>query len=157
MSKHARTSSISAVLRSMQLEEYLNRNRTYVCVRCSKASVREVVVDASALRIIDTDAVPRVVAYKVKCKNRTKPILYDRVGTCFTGDETIERSEATCNNCKYAEAVTVKVKPIQVNQYRVTCNCYRIVYRCTNPKRMEQFSKDTYMASYITCEHHEER
>ena len=157
MSKRARTSSIKAVLRSMQLEEYLTRNRTYVCVSCSKASIQEVVVNASNLRILDTSVVPRVVVYKVKCKNRSKAMLYDRVGTCFVGDDMIPKTEDTCSNCRYAEAVMVKVKPVQVNQYRVQYNCYRNVYRCTNPKRMEQFSKDTYMAAYITCEHHEER
>lgn len=155
--KRSISSTVCAVVEDERLEQYLSRVRKYLCVYCSHAKIREVVVRGDHLRILDTEKVPYVVVYKVKCPERSKPALYDRISTCYVGDMKQDQERHTCASCKYAEEVIVETKPVQVNQYKATYNCYRRLYKCTNSKRMEHFTNDVCMAAYIGCQHYEDR
>ena len=146
--------TVSAVVDDYRLEKALQRNRSFLCIYCSKAKIEEVVVKPKDLCIIDSSDVAQVVAYRVSCNVRPKKCLYDKARSCYDGDDKQPRNH-NCSTCIHAEPYRVPVKQVLVNQYRVNCTCYRILYKCTNPKRAEQFPNSTYMCSYVNCEHYE--
>lgn len=148
------SATVCAVVDDYKLEKQLERNRNYLCIHCSRSTIREVIIKPKDLRILDGQ-IEHVVAYRVGCPHRTKQTLYDRISSCYIGDTKVYRSES-CANCAYAEPVRVEVRPAQVNQYRVEYKCYRIVYRCTNQQRVEQFPNGTHMCAYIRCDHYTE-
>jgi len=143
-----------------------NMTKTYNCVSCSKAIREEDIITADAFRIMDPGGEVRyLVGYRFSCsKDLIKPFYDARYRCmCTQGDDA---SAHNCQTCMYSEPYMVQIlnevpkggkakkwaKPPKNN-----CIAHRILYRCKNLIRMEQFNEGTFMCAYIKCDHYKKR
>lgn len=160
MSKHRIYSvTVSAIIDDERRQKYYERGSASNCINCTRSVMEEVVVHPRDLRIKVPDKMDLhgIVSYRVKCSVLPKPMIYDRVKTCYTGNANRPR-QTSCRTCRFAEPVTLDIEPRQINQYTIQyARCYRTLYRCKNEKRREQYPKGVLMCSYIHCQQYKEK
>lgn len=143
-----------------------NMTKTYNCISCSKAIREEDITIADAFRIMDPGGeVHYLVGYYFGCSKGLIEPFYDssRRYVCIQGDNDFAHN---CQTCVYSEPYIVQIlnnapksgnakkwaKPPKNN-----CTTYRIVYRCKNLIRMEQFNEGTFMCAYIKCDQYKKQ
>lgn len=137
--------------------------KSFNCMTCSRAIRCEYTATPKQFKIRDpSGTVTGLVIYRVVCTdNHVTPFEDSPDGTpavyCRVGND---KCQGSCQNCKYSEPLMIGL-PIPYKIARrgntSTLTISRIVYRCTNVKRMEHFDSGTVMSSYICCRFYESK
>ena len=155
MSISQEDSYIVDVLNQLRIDAYQKylREHIHYCRSCAKCRKEEKVQTLDELGCKCKD-ITKLVTYRFICNHPTEGSNMNpdsENNFCRSGTKLKNyNSEVRCSNCYYAQ-----VRILDFGKDKKGCHRYRLVYLCSNGKRMEHYEKGTAMSSYISCKFYE--